>query len=168
MIHRSIFHHGEVSPRNLSVNTIPQQTVSIARFMGRWYEQARYENWFESGMERVYADYALNSKGTINITNSGTNRNGTRTQSRGRGTPKGYGLLLVSFVPPYWWFQSPYHILYTDDCYQMALISGAASDFLWLLTRERNAPQEQLNRLLEEARQRGFDTSRLRVTIQDD
>lgn len=166
MIHKSIFHYLGRTEQKQHVDTSPQQEVSLPLFMGRWYEQARFENWFEDGMENVHTDYSLSSKGWVNITNSGTNSNGTRTRSKGRGLPSGAGRLLVSFVPPYWWFQAPYHILYTDARYQGALISGAGNDFLWLLTREAHPAAELLEKLKEEAQRRGFDTSRLRSTCQ--
>lgn len=45
---------------------IDNQTVKqfdVARFMGKWYEIARYDHRFEKGMSRVTATYTLLPKG---------------------------------------------------------------------------------------------------------
>ena len=42
---------------NIDRRTLP--TFSLQRFMGRWYEIARFDHTFERGMSRVTADYVL-------------------------------------------------------------------------------------------------------------
>ncbi len=149
-----------------AADTTPQPNVSMSRYLGRWYEQARYENWFEEGMEQVYTDYTQGPDGSINVTNYGRSPEGKWEQASGRAVQKHKGILEVSFVWPYWWFGSPYHILYVDKEYQAALVSGDDDDYLWLLTRERSPRPETIRKLKEEAKRRGFDTSKLRFTKQ--
>ena len=163
----SIIHHLFRRRSTARVNTTPPPDISIPRYMGRWYEQARFENWFESGMEHVYTDYKLSSDGSISITNTGRNERGVQSSARGRGVTCGTGRFRVSFVPPYKWFRAPYHILYVDKDYNSALVSGDGNDYLWLLTRQQTPDKSILTPLLEEAQLRGFDTSKLRYTIQE-
>ena len=118
------------------VDTTPQQNVDFRKYAGRWYEQARYENWFEKGMDNVYADYTLLKNGNIMIYNHGTKRSGTMKHSKGMAIHKSEGELSVSFVWPYCWFRSPYKVLYVDQDYKAALVSGEGEQYLWLLTRE--------------------------------
>lgn len=47
------------------------QTFDVARFMGKWYEIARYDHRFEEGMTRVSATYTLLDDGRIEVLNSG-------------------------------------------------------------------------------------------------
>lgn len=150
----------------IAADTTPQANVSLSRYQGRWYEQARYENWFEEGMEQVYTDYSPGPDGSLNVMNSGRNETGHFKQASGRAFPVKDGILEVSFVWPYWWFGAPYHILYVDKDYQAALVSGDDEDYLWLLTRERNPKPEIIKKLKQEAERRGFDTSKLRFTRQ--
>ncbi len=149
-----------------AADTSPQNNISLERYMGRWYEQARYENWFEKGMERVYTDYTTRPDGSIRVLNCGHNANGEPEQATGRAFPVTNGILEVSFVWPYWWFGAPYHILYVDKDYQAALVSGADDEYLWLLTRARKPEQGTIDKLKQEAKRRGFDTSKLRFTKQ--
>ena len=60
----------------IAADTTPQANVSLSRYQGRWYEQARYENWFEEGMEQVYTDYSPGPDGSLNVMNSGRNETG--------------------------------------------------------------------------------------------
>lgn len=147
-----------------AINTTPQQSVDFRQYGGRWYEQARYENWFERGMDNVYTDYISRKDGSITVINHGTDEQGDEEQARGRAFIAAPGQLDVSFVWPYWWFRAPYRILYVDSDYESALVSGESGEYLWLLTRSPQPAQGIMNRLLREARMRGFDTDRLRYT----
>lgn len=147
----------------------PQSEVNLSAFMGRWYEQARLDNAFEHGMDEVYSDYEVMEDGRFRVCNSGTDAGGRSHQAHGIGSmkePTAPGVLRVSFVPPYGWFAAPFLILYTDADYREALIAGSGGHYLWLLTREQHPARDCLNRLLAEARRRGFDTHELRRTRQ--
>lgn len=43
----------------------PAKLVDLERYLGRWFEIARYEQRFERGCEGVTADYSLRSDGRI-------------------------------------------------------------------------------------------------------
>lgn len=66
---------------NLDNSTVP--TLDVERFMGRWYEIARYEHRFEKDMTHVTATYTLQDDGKIEVLNEGM-RDGERKQAKGR------------------------------------------------------------------------------------
>lgn len=47
------------------------QTFDLNRFMGKWYEIARYDHRFEKGMTRVTATYTMLEDGRIEVLNAG-------------------------------------------------------------------------------------------------
>lgn len=147
-----------------AVDTTPQQDVDLSRYCGRWYEQARYDNRFEEGLDDVFADYKALKGTSIFVTNHGTDAQGISHTARGKAHVQRNGVLSVSFVWPYWWFHNPYKILCVTQNYQGALVSGEGDEYLWILTREENASPLLLKELIKEAQRRGFDTSRLRYT----
>ena len=147
-----------------AADTTPQANIQLERYAGRWYEQARFENWFEKGMDAVYTDYTPGPDSCLDVTNSGTSEKQIFKQASGRAYPGDDGVLHVSFVWPYWWFRAPYHILYVDSDYKAALVSGATDTYLWLLTREARPHPSIIQKLIREAELRGFDTSKLRFT----
>lgn len=163
---RSLFRQRGKAP-----DTTPQRDIRLSAYLGRWYEQARYECFFEHGMDDVYADYERDERGGLRITNSGRTAGGRRKVARGYAAipdEEESGRLSVSFVPPYRWFRAPYHILYVDEGYRMALVSGEGAGYLWLLTRARKADDMAMRRLLDEAQKRGFEISALRLTRQQE
>ena len=147
-----------------SVNTFPQQNVDLRQYAGRWYEQARYENWFEKDMDEVYSDYMLHKDGSLTVQNNGRTAKGRAKQSEGKAIPSAPGEMQVSFVWPYWWFRTPYKILYINTDYSAALVAGEGDKYLWILTRDRFPSTKIMDKLRKEAQRRGFDTGKLRYT----
>ena len=65
-------------------NIIPVKNFQADKYLGKWYEIARFDNSFEKGMTNVYAEYSLNSDGTIKVVNSGiTPSTGERSYATG-------------------------------------------------------------------------------------
>lgn len=57
--------------------------LNISRFMGKWYEIARYEHRFEKDMTHVSATYTLRDDGKIEVLNEGY-KSGELQQIKGR------------------------------------------------------------------------------------
>src|SRR5690242_17427216 len=62
----------------------PAKSVDLQRYLGRWYEIARYEQTFQKGCEAVTADYGLRPDGTINVVNRCRKPGGKTAEARGR------------------------------------------------------------------------------------
>ncbi len=136
------------------------QTFDLSRFLGEWYEIARYDHRFERNMEEVRAIYRLKENGRIEVINSGLDpKTGTRKTAIGKAhTTDQPGRLKVSF---FWIFYSDYNILALGEAYDWALIGSRSADYLWILARTPQLPAATLDHILQLARERGYDTSRL-------
>lgn len=142
------------------------QTLDLPRYMGRWYEIARYENRFEKGMTHVTATYTRLSNGKIRVENEGY-RKKTHNKAIGRAKqpdPDAPGKLKVSF---FLWFYSDYYILELDTDYNYVVVGSSTDKYLWILSREKNLPNTILDKLLYHLRERGYDTNKLIFTKQD-
>lgn len=139
----------------------PQTVVDAGRFLGRWYEIARYDHVFERGMRGTQAEYALNGDGTMAVTNSGwrngkfQNRSGVAKWPDPENAP---GHLRVSFFKP---FYSDYRILKVNEDYSYAVIGGSSDKYLWILSRTPLLEDDVVSGILDEIETRGYDTSRL-------
>lgn len=127
--------------------TIPAvEELDLARYMGTWYEVARTPNWFEDGMDRVSADYALRPDGTVSVKNSGEKngeiRSVTGTARRKKGGRPGE--LEVSFFRP---FYGDYRIVMLDPEYRFAAVAGSGGK-CWILSRTPTLPENTLNGIL--------------------
>ena len=93
------------STTELDTTTVRQ--LNLQRYMGKWYEIARYNHWFEKGMTHVIAEYSMQPDGKIRVVNKGI-KNDKPKEITGKARqphPKEYpGRLEVSF---FLWFYVP-------------------------------------------------------------
>lgn len=148
-----------------AVDNTPVEGIDLVRYLGHWYEIAKFDHPFERGVEYATAQYILNDNGTIKVLNSGI-RNGEFTQSEGKakitGTP---GLLRVSFFGP---FYGDYRILMLGPDYSYALVGGSNGKYLWILSRTPVLPGHTRELILDEARRRNYPVENLRWVPQED
>lgn len=134
--------------------------LDVERYMGVWFEVARYDHSFERGLEQCKALYTLLPDGRIVVENSGVDsHNGKFRLSVGKAKAGDKaGQLRVSF---FWFFYSDYNILALGDEYDWALVGSKSAKYLWILSRTPSLTEETLNHILDIATQRGYDTSKL-------
>lgn len=133
----------------------------IDRYLGTWYEVARYDHSFERGMDNTMAEYILQDDGTVAVINTGW-KNGKYEVAVGKAKyPEPYdnpGALRVSF---FLFFYSDYNIMMVDENYQISLVGSKSDNYLWILSRTPEPDPDLLAIFLEEAEERGYNTSKL-------
>lgn len=132
--------------------------LDLRKYMGDWYEIARFDHKFERGLEYCKANYALKDNGTIAVTNTAIKNGKAKTTDGKAKTTDVPAVLRVSFFGP---FYSDYRVMMLDANYQWALVGSSSADYLWILSRTPRLPKETLNKILAEAKRRGYDTSKL-------
>ncbi len=147
----------------------PTRSVDLDRYLGRWYEFARYENRFERGCDGVTADYALRDDGLIEVVNAcSRGPDGAPRESRGRARlvpDSGGAKLKVSFFGPF--YVGDYWVLDHADDYSWSIVGEPSGRFLWLLTRDANPSTLLRQQIVARAAELGYDTTLLRMTAQD-
>ena len=144
----------------------PAKTVEISRYLGRWYELARYEQGFQKDCEGVSADYARREDGMISVLNRCRKPDGTIKDAKGRAKivdPATNAKLKVSFFGP---FYGDYWVLDHADDYSWSIVGEPSGRYLWILSRDATPGQARLNELIGRVRALGYDTSMLRITQQ--
>lgn len=139
------------------------RNVDLKRYMGKWYEIARFNHRFERGLEGVTAEYSFREDGKIRVKNCGHKHtvDGEATCIVGKAKlPKDQhpGRLKVAF---FLWFYTDYDILELDPGYQWALVGSSTDKYLWILSRTPQLSGETLTRILHKAQNRGYDTQKL-------
>jgi apolipoprotein D and lipocalin family protein len=151
----------------ISCRTIPKGAVAVKPFdkeqyLGKWYEIARLDFKYERNLKNVTADYSLNKDGSIRVVNRGYNtKKGEWEEAVGKAKFVGdedVAKLKVSFFGP---FYSGYNVIAIDENYQYALVAGNSLDYLWILSRETNIPDEIKEEYLKIAEDIGYTTSDL-------
>lgn len=140
-------------------------SLDLNRFMGLWYEIARYNHRFERGLVEVTATYKLRSDGKISVENRGCKRNSpydickTANGHAKLPDPSEPGKLKVAFFLN---FYSDYYVMELDKVnYNYALIGSSTDKYLWILSRTPQLPEEIKKKLITAAERRGYDTNRL-------
>lgn len=132
------------------------------RYLGKWYEIARFDYRFEKNMDNVTATYSKNPNGTIRVDNKGYNYV-KKEWKESIGEAKfvkdsSEARLKVSFFKPIW---AGYNVLDIDDNYQYALVAGSSLQYLWILSRTPEIPESIRQRFLEKAEKLGYNTDEL-------
>ncbi|CAN5140161.1 lipocalin family protein [soil metagenome] len=150
-----------------SCSTIPKGAVPVTTFdktkyLGKWYEIARFDFVFERNLNNTTAEYSLNNDGTIKVVNRGYNvKKKVWKQATGKAKfvkDENVAMLKVSFFGP---FYSGYNVIALDKDYKYALIAGKNLNYLWLLSRYTSMPDQVKTSYLNIAKQVGYDTSKL-------
>lgn len=140
----------------------PLQNFEINKYLGNWYEIARFDYRFEKNLDNVMAQYSLNNKKNVDVVNSGYNFKKEKwVSAKGKAkfrSDKEIATLKVSFFGP---FYSGYNVIALDDNYKYALVAGNSLSYLWVLSREKSIPENIKLKYLKIAEDIGYDTSKL-------
>jgi lipocalin len=140
------------------VDLTPLDNVDLPRYIGQWYEIARFDHWFERGMTHTKASYTMREDGDIQVVNTGLKDGKVKTSTGRAKRADKHGLLRVSF---FWPFYGDYRILWVDENYQYALVGGDGSEYLWILSRTTAVNPTVKRLILTEAKHRGYDADKL-------
>lgn len=153
--------------------TVPKEVkpvthFDVQRYAGTWYELARIDHSFEKGLSQTSAQYSLNDDGTVKVINKGYNAE-KKTWKTSEGKAKFLGeptvaALKVSFFGP---FYGGYNVVDLDADYQTSLVIGGDLDYFWLLSRKKELPPADVDRLLSKAKSLGVDLRKVIRVPQD-
>lgn len=146
---------------------IPEGAVAVKpfdlqKYLGTWYEIARLDYKWERNLNNVTATYSMKENGKIKVDNKGFNVKKDKWQeSIGKAVPvsdPNEARLKVSFFGP---FYSGYNVIALDEDYKYALVVGENTKYMWILSREKNIPENIKQEYLQKARAIGFKTEEL-------
>ena len=142
--------------------------VDVSRYLGKWYEIARYPHSFEENCYAVTADYKLLDDGSIRVTNRC--REGGLDGKLKEAVGKAYiadsqtnAKLEVTF---FWPFYGDYWIIDLAEDYQYAVVSEPDRQYLWILSRTPTMDTPLYEQLTAKLKNNGYDLSLLTKTPQ--
>lgn len=154
------------------LESIPR--IDLERYLGRWYEVAKYPNRFQKDcVSDTSAEYRLMADGRVEVLNRCRLSNGEMNQALGVARQTGdasSAKLQVRFAPawlallPFVW--GDYWVIDLDDDYALAAVSEPKREYLWILSRSPVVEESRYSALLERLARMGFDPGKLEKTIQ--
>jgi len=144
----------------------PAKPVDLKRYVGLWYELARYENGFERNCEAVTAAYRALPDGSIQVVNSCRRGSidGRLAVAKGRARVvqgSANAKLKVSFFGP---FFGDYWVLDHADDYSWSIVGEPSGRFLWILARDPNPDSATREHLQARVESLGYDPRLIRQT----
>lgn len=153
----------EASYRDKSVPLSVVTNLDLDRYLGKWYEIARFPNRFERGCQGVTAEYSMRPDGQIRVLN--TCREGSPTgparTADGVARVEGPGKLSVTFVPWLPFARGDYWVLHLEPDYSLAVVGEPSGKWGWILARSANPPKAALDRAQAAMTRMGYDLSKL-------
>jgi apolipoprotein D and lipocalin family protein len=141
---------------------VTEQNVDLKKYLGTWYEIARYKNEFQTGCYGTKANYSINWAGYIRVRNTCQLEDGTLQVGKALATVKNKktnATLKVSFVPIlnlFGFFAGDYNILHLGPDYDYVLVGDTARSNFWILARDKEMPEALYQDLLDIAEEKGY------------
>ncbi len=149
-------------------------SLDVQRYLGTWYEIARYPNWFQKKcVSETSAEYRLQAPGSLQVINRCRVENGDMDEAIGEARqigPSNSPKLKVRFAPawlsllPFVW--GDYWVVDLDERYQLVAVAEPKREYLWVLSRTPKVDQSAYAALLQRLQAQGFDLSQLQLTKQ--
>ena len=146
--------------------------LDVPRYMGRWYEIAKYPNRFQKNCASdTTAEYSLQPDGNLQVINRCRMKDGQFDEAIGAARQIGersssklevrFAPAWLSFIPAVW---GDYWVIDLDADYELVAVSEPKREYLWILSRSPMVSPDVYGKLLQRLRNKGFDTRKLETT----
>ena len=153
--------------RDTTAPMTAQADFEAARYLGTWYEIARYPVPFQEGCTATTATYQAVDDHTISVVNQCRqgDPDGPLDQIKGSARIVAPGQLKVRFnsVP---FLRAPYWVLWVDQDYQTAVVGVPNGRAGWILARSPEIDAETRAKANDVLRENGYDPTALIETVQ--
>lgn len=138
--------------------------VDLDKFAGEWFVIASIPTFLEEQAYNALEIYDPPVDGVVQTTfrfNKGS-LDGPVKQYRPKGFVQentGNAVWGMQFV---WPVKAEYRVVYVDDDYQYSIVGRTKRDYLWIMARQPKVSDPDYERLLNIAREEGYDLSQIR------
>ena len=145
------------------LTTVPR--VELTRYVGRWFEIAKYPNRFERDCDRdVKALYTRLEDGSIEVENSCIQANGKPKVSKGKAKVADERTNAKLKVKFFWPFYGDYWVIDLDPQYRWAVVGEPHRKYLWILSRHPHMDAAEYASITSRLAAKGYDATKL-VTV---
>jgi apolipoprotein D and lipocalin family protein len=149
-------------------------TLDVPRYMGTWYEIAKFPNRFQAKCTaNTRAQYLAQTDGSVQVLNSCATADGSTIDALGKAIQVGatnspklqvrFAPAWLSWLPMVW---GDYWVIELDADYQLAAVSDAKREYLWVLSRSPQVSAKAYDALLQRLKAQHFDVQKLERTPQ--
>ena len=137
--------------------------VDLSRYVGEWYEIARYQHRFQEGCFGSKATYTMRDDGKISVLNECFDKSSSGNPRSAKGKAwvvdkDTNARLKVSF---FWPFSGDYWIIDLGKDYEYAVVGHPGRKYLWILSRTPEMDENVYKAILAGLQKQEYDTSKL-------
>jgi apolipoprotein D and lipocalin family protein len=148
-----------------TLSTVPH--VDLNRYAGKWYEIARYPNFFQRNCEGdTTATYRLKSDGTVGVVNSCRDRKGKLKKAEGTARVADKASNAKLKVTFFWPFSGNYWVIDLGTDYEYAVVGEPSRKYLWVLSRTPAMDEDKYRQVMQKIVEAGYDPAKLIRTPQ--
>ena len=151
-------------------------SLDVPRYMGTWYEIAKYPNWFQKKcISNTSAQYTAQPDGSLTVLNRCQKADDSMSEALGAAKQIGgassaklevrFAPAWLSFLPFVW---GNYWVIDLDEQYQLAAVSEPTRKYLWILSRTKTVDPKTYDALLGRLKQKGFNLGEIELSRQTD
>ncbi len=142
--------------------------VDVPRYLGTWYEIATIPQRFQRGCVGVTAHYSLRDDGAIDVVNvcRKDTLDGKERSARGKAWIVDRMTNAKLKVRFFWPFTGAYWIIELDEGYQWAVVGHPERTYYWILSRTPQMDPALYDELIRRAAAKGYDTTKIKKTLQ--
>jgi len=150
---------------------LPQGNIDIMRFMGCWYVQANIPTFLDKDSSNNIELYEWNTaRSRIDVTFQYT-KGGKDILSYQKGWVNNENATLWRLHPRLLWIYWPlnldYVMFYCNENYTSSIIGYPDRSYLWIMTREVNAPAAEVQRLIGISKDNGYQEEDINIVQND-
>ncbi|HNU00441.1 MAG TPA: lipocalin family protein [Acidobacteriota bacterium] len=132
--------------------------VDLKRYVGTWYEIARYPNFFQKKCAGgTTATYELRPDGKITVINRCREKDGDTSEARGKAWVVDRTTNAKLKVQFFWPFSGAYWIIELDPDYRWAVVGHPDRKYLWILSRTPALEPAAYDDILRRIAAQGYD-----------
>jgi len=143
-------------------------SVDLERFMGDWFVIANIPTFLEKDAYNAVESYRLGENAVIHTTfrfNKGGFHGPLKTYHpkgfiRDRETNAVWGMQFL------WPIKAEYRIVYVSEDYRRTIIGRTKRDYVWIMARTPQIPEEDYSMLLKIVEEAGYDIGRVQKVPQ--
>jgi len=134
------------------------ERVDLKRYIGTWYEIARYPNFFQKGCAGgTTATYELRPDGKITVINRCREKDGGASEARGKAWVADHATNAKLKVQFFWPFRGAYWVIELDPDYRWAVVGHPDRKYLWILSRTPELEPAVYDDILRRIAAQGYD-----------
>lgn len=139
--------------------------VDLGKYLGKWYEIAHLPAKFQQNCDETTATYTLLDNGSISVINE-CKKDEKIKVAKGKAKVVDKMTNAKLKVTFFWPFYGDYWIISLGETYDYAVVGTPDRKYLWILSRTPKMDNNLFSQLIEIAKSKGFDVSKLIITRQ--